>query len=433
MFIFDRIRHSAYKEQVVDSAYLMALQGVNYILPLIIVPYLMVTLGAEKYGHIGFATGYSYYFCNIIDFGFNLSATKQIAICFQSKNFNELNKTFFSVLYAKLILFALSSVVFFILLFIVAPFRQYSMTVLCMYPLIIGNTFTFTWLFQGIGKIKVISTINSITKILVLPLTFIFVRSENDYNMATLIQSLVFVAAALLSGIYLRKEKIIHYTEVGLADIKRSFSDSWPLFLSSAASTIYTSLYTVILAIFASPVSVGLYSAAERIVRALCSVLHSTVSQAFYPKVAALSVVNKEGANKLFYKLRNLLLSIMFFVFLFIFISADMIEHLLGGDYNGIALLLRIMSLIPIFVSQGGLYGQMGLIAMGDESSKRNFMKAYWIAVPLSLSLVFVLSLFEKELGAAIALLLTESLVCGLLIRYYYIEKRDFSFRSMNK
>lgn len=433
MFIFDRIRNSAYKDQFVDSAYLVVLQGVNYILPLVIIPYLLVTLGADKYGYIGFATGYSYYFYNIIDFGFNLSATKQIAISFQTKNYLELNKTFFSVLYAKLILFVFSSIIYFSLLFIVNPFRQYSMTVLCMYPLIIGNTFTFTWLFQGIGKIKVISTINSITKFLVLPLTFFFVRSESDYNMAALIQSLVFVVAALLSCVFLEREKIIHYTKVDLNDIKNSFKDSWPLFLSSAASTIYTSLYTVILAIFASPALVGIYSASDRIVRALCTVLNSTVSQAFYPKVAALSAVNKEDAKDLFSKLRNLLLSVMVFVFLTIIVFADMIEGLLGDDYNGIALLLRIMSLIPILVSQSGLYGQMGLIAMGNELSKKSFMKAYWIAAPLSIALVTILSYWAQEVGAAIALLFTEALVCGLLIRYYYIDKKKFSFRWMNK
>ena len=146
-----------------------------------------------------------------------------------------------------------------------------------------------------------------------------------------------------------------------------------------------------------------------------------------------MSAVNKEDAKKLFAKLRNLLLSVMVFVFLTITVFADMIENLLGNDYNGIALLLRIMALIPIFVSQGGLYGQMGLIALGDELSKKKFMKAYWIAAPLSIALVSVLSFWAQEVGAAIALLSTEALVCGLLIRYYYIDKRKFSYRFLNK
>ena len=43
------------RKELVDSLYLIALQGINQFLPLLVLPYLMVVLGATGYGYIGFS------------------------------------------------------------------------------------------------------------------------------------------------------------------------------------------------------------------------------------------------------------------------------------------------------------------------------------------------------------------------------------------
>ena len=40
------------KHEVTDVVYLVALQGLNFIAPILVLPYLMVVLGAEKFGYI---------------------------------------------------------------------------------------------------------------------------------------------------------------------------------------------------------------------------------------------------------------------------------------------------------------------------------------------------------------------------------------------
>lgn len=42
------------RKELVDSLYLIALQGINQFLPLLVLPYLMVVLGATGYGYVGF-------------------------------------------------------------------------------------------------------------------------------------------------------------------------------------------------------------------------------------------------------------------------------------------------------------------------------------------------------------------------------------------
>ncbi|MBB7893266.1 oligosaccharide flippase family protein, partial [Escherichia coli] len=59
--------------------YLFGMQGTNYLLPLIILPYLVRVLGPEQYGRLGFSVAIIQYLILLIDFGFNLLSSARIA------------------------------------------------------------------------------------------------------------------------------------------------------------------------------------------------------------------------------------------------------------------------------------------------------------------------------------------------------------------
>src|ERR1700723_3193778 len=64
---------------------LSGLQIITYLFPIIILPYLFRVIGPEKFGLISFAQAFVQYFMILTDYGFSVSATKEISLCLEDK------------------------------------------------------------------------------------------------------------------------------------------------------------------------------------------------------------------------------------------------------------------------------------------------------------------------------------------------------------
>jgi O-antigen/teichoic acid export membrane protein len=397
-----------HKREIQDVFLLTALQGMNYLAPLIVFPYLMVVLGAEKFGYIGFSLSIIQYLMLLVDFGFNFSATKRIA---QSKNNrNELNEIFWSTLYAKLSLLLLSFILLIVIAFGFSRFQMYSKTMIIMFIMVVGNTFSFVWMFQGMGQIRIISIINIVSKLTILPLTFFLVRGQSDYLKAATILSFVYLFSGLIATIFLiNKRYITQKVKADRTKIINEIKYAFPIFLSTAVASIYTALFVIILGYFSNPTEVGKYTAVEKIVRGFCFLILIPVTQAFYPKISSMS-----PGVKSFRIIKNSLLIvsvIMFGAFVILFFFSKFIVSLLGSEYEGAELLFKIMSFLPLVIAAGGILGQLGLLAAGNEKDKKNYQMVYIIAATVSVIAVFSLVPHFFSTGAAIALLITEFIV----------------------
>lgn len=158
------------KEELVDTVYLIVLQGFNQLLPLFVMPYLMKVLGAGGYGEIGYALAVIQYIDLIVTFGFNLSATKLIAQSGDDKN--QYSTYFWNVVCAKLLLLLASCLLLFFATEFVPSIHKYKYVIYATLPMAVGSAFTFMWFFQGMGMVRLFSILNTCSKILLLPLVF---------------------------------------------------------------------------------------------------------------------------------------------------------------------------------------------------------------------------------------------------------------------
>lgn len=393
--------------EIKDVVYLTALQGLNYVAPLIVFPYLMKVLGAEKFGYIGFSLAIIQYLMLLVDFGFNFSATKKIALA--KGNQQEINQIFSSTLNSKIGLLLLSFIILLICAFAIPRFSIYSSTLLVLFFIVVGNTFSFVWLFQGMGQIRIVSIINTFSKLMILPLTFWLVKSGDDYLIAAVVQSSVYLVGSLITILVLIKRRYItRWITVTFDEIKKEISDAYPIFLSSTASSVYTALFAVILGYFSNPVEVGKYTAAEKLMRGFCFVILIPVTQAYYPRISVMSLTSKSSAVSVIKKILVFLIGAMTVVFFLMFFFSEKISFFLGKDYSGVDAIFKIMAFTPIFIASGGVLGQLGLLALGNERDKKKFQYVYFVAAFIAIISIFILVPNLSSIGASVALLITE-------------------------
>ena len=96
------IRNEDGKKLIKNFSFLFSVNIANFILPLLTFPYLVRVLGIEKFGLLSFATSIITYFLILTDYGFNLTATKEISI--NRNNKKKLNVIFSNVISLKVLI-----------------------------------------------------------------------------------------------------------------------------------------------------------------------------------------------------------------------------------------------------------------------------------------------------------------------------------------
>ena len=386
---------------------LFVLQGANYILPLITFPYLVRVLGAEKFGLIAFAQAFVQYFIVLTDYGFNLSATKEVSV--NRDNKEKLSEIFFSVMFIKLALLFLSFFIMSVIVFSFDKFRKDWLVYYLTFGIVIGQTLFPVWFFQGMEKMKYITALNITSKILFTIFIFVFIHSVSDYIYVPLIYSLGFITGGLLGIFFVFRNFNIKFALPGTRQLLKYLKDSSHFFLSRVSVSVYTSTNAFILGIFTDNKMVGYYSIAEKLYTSLQQLFHPLLN-ALYPYVA---YEKKVSTYKKIFKLA-VLVNIILVVFLFIF-SPEIISLIFGNGLEVSVDVFRILLICGVVVVPSILIGYPFLAALGFTGYANYSVVFGSIFHVIGLFLLILLGLVNVY-SVALMVFFTESFVLGYRI-----------------
>lgn len=394
---------------------LSILQGANYILPLITLPYLVRVLGPEKFGLIMFAQAFIQYFIILTDYGFNLSATREISI--HRENKEKVSEIFSSVMIIKFSLMLISFIILTLIVFLFEKFRKEWLVYYLTFGMVVGQVLFPIWFFQGIEKMKYMTFLNILAKSIFTVAIFIFVHQVSDYIYVPLLNSLGFIIAGILALWIVFKDFGIKFTKASFESLIDQLKEGWHIFVSTVAISLYTVSNTFILGIFTNNTIVGYYSAAEKIIKAVQGLI-TPVSNTTYPYISKLVRESEEKAIKFLKRLIMIIGGFTFIGSLILFIFADLvIDIFLGEKFTNSVIVLKIMAFLPFIIALSNIFGIQTMLTF---NYKKAFSRILISASILNIFLAFVLVPFYKHIGISFAVLISESFVTISMFIFLY-------------
>ena len=378
---------SNHKVLIQNFSYLSALQAFNMLVPLITYPYLIRVLGKETYGLVVFAQAIIQYLVILVEFGFNISATKEISI--HRDNKEKLSEIVSSVIFIKGIFFLVTVVLITIFVLIIPQAKGYEILFFlsmwaCLYSVIFP-----VWYFQGIEKMKYITYITLISRLIFLCLIFVFIHSPKDYYFIPLINGIGALIAGTVSLYIIFNTHAIKFKLQPINIIKSYLTESIPIFISSVSSKIYVQANKVIIGTFLGMTEVAYYDLGEKITT-LLKLPQSLLGQALFPKVS------KEKDKTFVKRIFKFSIAINIGLFLITVALSKVAVLVLGGEEMLPAIwVINILALSVPIISMSNIFTIQLLIPFGYQRKYSRIIVTSGIVYLFQVGLLLVFSLIN--------------------------------------
>ena len=330
------------KKILENFSYLTALNLFNVLSPLIIYPYLIRVLETDNYGLIVFAQTTIAYLVILVSFGFNVTATKEVSINRASPDkLSEIVSATFTI---KFILFILSFIIL-ISLFYLLPKVGTNMGLFVLTMWLCFYEFIFpVWYFQGIEKMKYITLLSLISKVISLVLIFFLVKEKSDYLLVPFFNGIGGVISGFISLYVVFKLHKVNFKLCDIKTLKYHIKDSYLIFISRI-SNIKDNTPAFLVGALLGNKALAYYDLAFKVVKVIISVFNN-VTNVVFPVIASKKNV------VWFKKILRIEFFSLIFCYLLLVIFRKFIVSVLGGDLmfeaNYLIPILGIMVLRPL-------------------------------------------------------------------------------------
>lgn len=415
-----KIKNSTVKNFI----YLYGVQFANYLLPLLTFPFLARVLQPRMFGALMISQVLSQYVFIIQDYGFNFTATREVAQ--HRQNPQKLGEIAGSVFGVKLLLI-LPSVLFMIIAYQIVPaIRGYPGLAMGALLLGIGLGFSPTWFFQGLEKMGAVAFLEILVRAIATIAIFAFVRGPEQ----VLIPLFAPALASFISS-YIGFTMIVRYTGSitwSLRQSLRYLQHSFLMFFYGLITSLYTLINVILLNLYLPSSLVANFSGAERLVRTLINAW-TPITRIFYPRFSLLLQNGHNDTRILALKAGILTTSLGvltgFSVYMF---SPWIISAFLGPDYVEAIGIMRVLSLILPLNAISSFLGIQWMLAHGmDRPFNLIIFSASIINVVLAVNIIPHFGL----LGMAWISVTVESIiVISMIVYLYYVNRLPWSFFS---
>lgn len=396
------------KTVVRSTAALTVAQGLGYVISLAEVPILARALGPAAYGELIWVQATALLASLLVDYGFNLSASREIA---RNRDQTTLIKRICGdVFLAKLILLLVVSVPLFAIYIAIQPVSLGMAVAGFVY--FVGFGLTPFWYFQGVERMGKAVAVETATRLFALVGLFFLVHSPDDKTLGLTVMAIGSIGSTGLT-IFLCRLEVGRFTgSVGGA--VSQLRQSTAFFIYKSCSQLMTTAATTVLGLVAGKAALGVFAPAEKVVKAVIG-LALPLFHAFYPHLSRLFVEDRRKKNQQSLRLvMTVTFSGIVAAVLLSFVGPTVMFWLLGPGFDGVnQLLLLMVWLIPLRL----LNQTIGFAILLPAQKEKHAGIAMLFSAILALGLGTLFATKYGAMGMVIGLLIGEAFL--VLIQTY--------------
>lgn len=389
------------RKTVKNGVWLYLLQFFNLVVPLVTLPYITRILGASQYGFFSIALNIVGYLQVVVEYGFGLSATRDVAI----NGKENLSKKFTSVICSRVILTVISILIGLLYILINKANYQLWLSFLVLMICLLGYCVQMNWVFQGLQEMKFISIVNIIARSVSTVLVFILVKSENDLFLYCFLYSISPFLSGWIGCFLAKKRYSLRFIKVSTNDVACELKNGFYVFTVNLSSRVFGAVGISFLGVFATSYEVGVFSAIQKIPNLLI-LIWAPINQIIYPISSQRFFESVDGGIQFIKKIKSYALPLIIVVIVILsFFNKSIVNLLYGKDYIEYSYWLIPLLGWGLISIDNNFLGVQTLMGSGHD---KEYGKAFQKGVIATVAINFVLISTLKGMGAAIAPLLSE-------------------------
>lgn len=396
------------------------LTGASSLFPVVTSPYVSRVLLPEGTGQVAFAVSIISYFALVARLGI---PTYGIRACAQVReDAEELTRTAQEIFLINALMTAAVYLVFFLSLQLIGAFQQEKLLLLVCSSTMLLNLLGMDWLYKALEQYRGIAMRSLLINFLAILLTFILVRSREDYVLYGGLTVFASVGANLINFVSARK--YIRFRPCRPLHLHRHLKPIFVLFLLSIATTIYTHLDVVMLRFLTDNQQVGYYDSAIK-VKSLLVLLVTSPGTVLLPRISYYVTVNlyEEFHRLIRQSFRLITLSAVPLCIYFMVMAKESIVFIFGPAYAPSVVPMQIIMPTVLLIGLTNIIGIQMLLPLGKE---KLVVISTCVGAVVNLILNALLIPTWHSSGAAVGTLVAEFAV--LLVQLWIIRDQILSF-----
>lgn len=391
---------------------LFLVKAIDLILAILLIPYLILKVGIVNYGKYAFALSLVLLLVNITNYGFNLTAVRQLAR--YGKNTKKINKLFNEVFSVKLYLTGFVLVLLLLLTIVVPSFESYKLVYIFASFIIVGDLFSLRWFFMGLEKMKYIPAIHLGGTLLYVVLVLLFIKQPKDFEYIILLEGIGLFIVGIISFSYIILEYKIKLQLLSFIKVKNYLYVNWSSFVNLFIPSMLSNTAIFMVGLFSIPVNVSIIQLGVKVSNAFATV-NAVFTKVFYAMVNRKIQIMRQSFH--------VLLVIGVLLSLVMFFSADIIIKSWLNIKNviveqQISFIIKLLSPTPFLMALISAYGVNGLLVLKKDNL---FSKITIIATLVGMVVGLLVMPVYTFIGGAAFLITTKALYA--LFSFLYFKK----------